>query len=152
MTIEPPFLEDVVAEQFLPYPIGFAFLFFVLIAESALISRLLSRTVYDKKIWTTIIISNLLTTLLGLVIYKQPAGLLSYTSVDSYSGVLLFDRAVNTFITSFLITLAVELPFNVWRMHKFYPIKNILSYSLLANLLTYLVAVLIYLVYANNLL
>jgi hypothetical protein len=152
MTIETPFLADVVAEQFLPYPIGFAFLFFVLIAESALISRLLSRTVYDKKIWTTIIISNLLTTLLGLVIYKQPAGLLSYTSVDSYSGVLLFKRAVSTFITSFLMTLAVELPFNVWRLHKFYPIKNILSYSLLANLLTYLVAVLIYLVYANSLL
>lgn len=148
MTIGTTFLADVVAQQFLPYPIGFAFLFFVLIAESALIGRLLSKTIYDKKIWTTIIISNLLTTLLGLVVYKQPAGLLSYASVDSYAGELLFNYAVRTFITSFLLTLVVELPFNAWRLHKLYPLKEILSSSLLANLLTYGMAIQIYVVYA----
>jgi hypothetical protein len=48
------------------------------------------------------------------------------------------------------MTIAVELPFNAWRLHRLYAVKKILIFSLIANILTYAVAVIIYAAYANS--
>lgn len=145
--MQTPFLADVVSSLYLPYRIRFAFLVFILVAESLWLSKALSKRWYEGRIWLTVVLSNLLTTFIGIVIYNKPFGLLSYLTIDHYKGDLQFEQPIETFIISFVITVAVELPFNAWLLRKHFNLQRVLMGSLLANILTYLVAAAIFLYY-----
>jgi hypothetical protein len=141
------FFADVIASQFLPKPIGVVFFLFVLIAESLLISKCLSGRWGHVKIWKTVMFVNLITTLLGLAIYKQAPGILSYVSIDSYRGDFLVDQTKKIFLESFLLTILIELPVIAVILRKEYAGEKLLLYSLLANLLTYTTAGAIFLMF-----
>lgn len=141
------FFADVIASQFLPKPLGIAFFLFVLLAESLLVSKCLSGKWGDSKIWKTVILANLITTIVGLVLYKQAPGILSYVSVDSYRGDFLFEQTKRIFLESFLLTILIELPLIAGILRKEYSSGKLLLYSFLANLLSYLVATAIFLLY-----
>ena len=139
-------LLDVVVGHFLPSLIGWAFLFFVLAAESLLLSKYLAKKWIDKRIFLIVIISNIITTIIGYIIFGQQGTsthLLSWIPTEYYGGHLLIKGMVSMFIFSFILSVIIEAIFNLLMLKKNYAKKKILLGTTWINLFTYAVGGLI---------
>lgn len=139
-------LLDVVVGHYLPSLVGWLFLVFVLAAESLLLSKYLAKTWVNKRIFLTVIISNIITTIIGYIIFKEQGTsthLLAWIPTEYYGGHLLIKGMIGMFIFSFILSVIVEAIYNLLMLKKDYDKKKILIGSTWVNLFTYAVGGLI---------
>ena len=140
-------LLDVVIGNYLPSLFGWLFLVFVLAAESLLLSKYLAKTWVNKRIFLTVIISNIITTIIGFFMFDQEGGtsvhLLSWIPTEYYGGHLLIKSMISMFIFSFILSVIIEAIFNLLMLKKDYRKKKIMLGTTWVNLFTYAVGGLI---------
>jgi hypothetical protein len=122
--------------------IGFLILLVVIFIETIYLSRSLSNKWVKPRIFYTVLLSNLLSTVLGLL------GLVSWLwdhIVDQVKNIFGYpgDFTSNYFLIGFILfafimTLLCEIPFNLLLLGRAYAKRNVIIYSMNANLLTYL--------------
>lgn len=147
---------DIIVGYYLPSIMGWVFLFLVLIAESILLSKYLIKFTFNKKIYFSAIVSNLITTIIGYVIldHENNGGhLLNWIPIDHYHENIRLDRTLFIFIISFIGTVIIETLINLIVLKQINNKKKIIYGTLLVNALTYLLGgfvILLYTIISNN--
>lgn len=132
-----------IVAYFLPGTFGWFFLIFVLAAESMLLSKYLTNKMVDNRIVMSVIVSNIVTTIIGYVLFdKQNSGghLLNWIPVDYYGNHVLMSRTVFMLVSTYIGSVVIESFVNVLILKKYFTIKKIFSGTSLVNLVTYIVA------------
>ncbi|WP_298146315.1 hypothetical protein [Flavobacterium sp.] len=143
-------LLDILVGQFLPSLFGWTFLVFVLITESFLLSKYLTKSWRHKTIFTTVIVSNVITTIIGYLLLDEESGgghLLNWIPVDHYHGDIRLDRTLFLFISTFIGSVIVEGLFNILVIKRYFAVKKIILGTVLVNMFTYLAGGLTILIY-----
>ena len=145
------YLLDVIAGYFLPGLYGWIFLVFVLISEGFILSKRLNVGRFEKKYYLSAGISNLVTTLIGyLVLDDDTKGghLLTWIPIEEYQGKLLIEQTIFLFFASFLGSVLIEIISNRLILGKSNTGGAISRATLLANIFTYTVAAIIFVMIA----
>lgn len=141
---------DIIVGHFLPSMFGWAFFVFVLATESFLLSKYLIKEWGDKKIFVSVIASNLITTIIGYFLLDEKSSgghLLNWIPVDHYHGNIRIDRTLFLFISTFIGSVVIEAIFNILILKRHFAIKKILSGTFWVNVFTYIVGGLTILLY-----
>jgi hypothetical protein len=140
---------DIIVGHFLPSSFGWAFLFFVLIAEGILLSKYLAKTWFDGRIFLAAVLSNAVTTVVGCLILDQEkigGHLLNWIPVDQYHGSIRLDRTLFLFFSSFISTVIIEAAINLFAIKRFSKRQKLIG-TLAVNIFTYIAGGLIILIY-----
>ena len=135
-------LLDIIIGHYLPSLFGWIFLVFVLATESFLLSKYLTKSWTDKTIFTSVIVSNLITTIIGYFLFGEERGgghLLNWISIDQYQGDIMIGWILFIFILTFIGSVIVETLANWVLLRKLFTFKKILLGTLWINVFTYLV-------------
>ena len=133
---------------------GFITLILIIIIETLIISYGLTNKYFQKNILITLLASNLISTFFGLlgfldaifkVIWKFIK--LNVPLSEEYSGYVM---GTTFLLTAFLLTLLIEIPLNIIMLRQYYSIKQIIKYSIYANLLTYIFLSIIFIIIFND--
>lgn len=146
-------VADVIAGFFLPGLFGWFFLFFVLISESLLLSKYLTKTWLSKNVFVSVIVANLITTVIGyflLDVEKNGGHLLNWIPVYYYHGNVRIGPTSSLFLLSFMMSAIIEGLVNWVMLKKHFAPKKVLSGTFLANLFTYIAGAVIMLAYHFN--
>lgn len=134
---------DIIAGHFLPSLFGWIFLLFVLATESLFLSKYLTKYWQNKKIITTVVTANLITTIVGFFLLdteKTGGHLLNWIPVDQYNGSIRLDRTMVLFVSSFIGTILIEALFNLILLKKQFNPKRIIWGTIFVNAFTYAIA------------
>lgn len=134
---------DIIVGHFLPSIFGWIFLIVVMGVESLLLSHYLSKNFIVKKIHTAILVSNLITAVIGSILLdpKNIGGqLLNWIPIDQYHGNIRLDRTYLCFISSYLGSAVVESIVHILILKNSFPIKRIILGTVYVNSLTYILA------------
>ena len=152
---------DVIVGYFMPDLFGWLFLGFVVILESFILLRLIrNQNIKLKTVLFLVITANLLTTILGYIIgemanidYRHHLGhLINNIPIDYYRGEYMFGRGVFIFIASFVTTMIFETLILYLGLKKYdFRIKEIALKSLIINLSSYLIGLVIIVLYVVQL-
>lgn len=143
-------LLDIMVGHFLPNTFGWTFLVFVLATESPLLSKYLTKKWVDKRIFTSVTVSNLITTLIGYFLLNEESSgghLLNWIPVYYYHGDIRIDRTILLFISTFIGSVIIEGLFNVITLKRDFAFKKIFLGTLWVNMFTYLAGGLTILLY-----
>lgn len=134
---------DIIVGHFLPSLFGWFFLVFVLATESLFLSKYLTKYWQNKKIITSVLTANLITTIVGFFLLdteKSGGHLLNWIPVDQYNGSIRLDRTMVLFVSSFIGTILIEALFNLILLKKQFTPKRIILGTILVNTFTYAIA------------
>lgn len=135
-------LLDIVIGYYLPSLFGWAFLVFVLAAESFLLSKYLKKYWVDKNIFTSVIISNLITTIIGYLLLGEESGfglLLNWIPIEYYGGKMLVKGLILLLTITFIGSLIVETLSNWIFLRRLFTFKKIFLGTLWINIFTYII-------------
>jgi hypothetical protein len=149
-------LLDMIAARYLPSLLGWIFLLFVLVSESLIMSKFLKKGWFHKEIYITVILSNVVTTILGCFLINEvpKAGhLLSWIPFFYYNGLPThLDDTIRVIVICFVITLLIEMVINILLLRKLKMADKLVYGSIICNVFTYVVAAVILLTFGANLL
>ena len=147
---------DIIVGHYFPSLFGWFFLIFVLSAESLLLTKYLKKIWYNRKIYFSVILSNVITTIIGFILLDEEkigGHLLNWTPVNYHWGKIVYiDRTIFLFIYSFIGTLIVETLINTIVLGKIENKKRIFYGTFFVNVFTYVIGafiILLYTVYDN---
>ena len=146
-------LLDVSFGLFVFLPPGWLFMAFVILAEALIMSKYLSKKFYNRPIYGTALISNLISGLIGIIASILINGgwwlIVWFPWVSSHEVNVHNPTILMWFIIYYLVALilsvAIEATINHFRLRKQFSGKKIFKATLWANAFTYLVgAIIIY--------
>ncbi len=143
-------LLDVIVGYYMPHLYGWIFLMIVLLIESIILSKFLAGNWYNKSIAISVIISNIITTIIGYVIFDRDhtgGYLLNWVPIYDDHGSIIFYTASAIFITSFIVSAIVETSYNLFALRKRYLKTQLIGGTILVNFTTYALAGLIFWLY-----
>lgn len=136
-------------------PLGWLFMAFVILCEALLLTKFLIRKKYDKKIYRTVLLSNTVSGITGIITTFQLNGgwwlvvwfpWVCSHEVDVRNPNELIDLLIY-YLVAFILSILIELGINYLCLKKEYTIKSILNGTIWANMVTYAIgaAILTYL-------
>ncbi|MBS1638163.1 MAG: hypothetical protein JST26_19780 [Bacteroidetes bacterium] len=134
---------DVIVGFYMPQAAGWLFLVFVLLVESLCLSRWLSKSWFNTRIWLAVLAANAVTTLLGFVaLDEQHHGghLLNWVPIDEHYSRVIIGRTILIFTTSFLCSVLIETILLYLLLKNHFIRLRIISGAILINVITYLIA------------
>ncbi|MBN2650744.1 MAG: hypothetical protein JXR63_00050 [Spirochaetales bacterium] len=126
---------------FLFLPPGWFVIFFVLVLESFFMSKYLEKTIFDKKITLTAILSNLISGAFGVIasmaqnggwwlVWWFPWVSKNEVKFDNIGSFVLY------FFVALILSIIIELAVNLILLHKRYKVLKIVLGTLFANLIS----------------
>jgi hypothetical protein len=151
-------LLNVIAGIYLPNFWAWIFLLFVLVAETLTLSFYLRKVKFDKRIFTSVILSNSITTLIGYILLDENhygGYLLNWVPIYKHSWALetesgeaiLWAQTALFIFACFIVTTIIETISNFTTLRREYKTKAICKGTLMINAITYLIGTLIILCY-----
>lgn len=130
---------------------GILQLLIIILIETAILSKTLSTQWGNKKVLIAVFMANLASTvagMLGLLIWLDKL-VLRYlgNGMDIKAFYESKSHQLIVYLLAFIITLLIEIPVNSWFLKKYYPNKRIIVFTIIANLITYVLLFLYYIVY-----
>lgn len=136
-------------------PLGWLFMAFVILCEALLLTKFLIHKKYDKKIYRTVLLSNTVSGITGIITTFQLNGgwwlvvgfpWVCSHEVDVRNPNELIDLLIY-YLVAFILSILIELGINYLCLKKEYTIKSILNGTIWANMVTYAIgaAILTYL-------
>ena len=107
-------------------PMGWLFMAFVILGEGFLMSRHLIRKKFDKKIYLTAAVSNIISGAVGIITTLELNG------AQSLRTLVLFYAA------ALILSVLIELLVNHLMLQKRFPFKKTLHATLIANAFSYI--------------
>ncbi len=141
-------LLDIIVALFLPSVVGWLFLLVVILVEGAFVSRLTTAKWSYGMAWIAVVLSNLATTTIGQIVFSEQdhlGHLMNWLPVWNYHGHWRFDRMLFVFVISFVGSVIIEAVLNTGLIRNVtvIPRKRIVRATLIANAITYGIAVLV---------
>ena len=128
-------------------PQGWLFMAFVILIEALLMAKILNKTYFHKKIYGVAVATNVISGLIGILSSLKLNGgwwLVVWFPWVSNNEVNTSDSETMKwlyilYVSAFIITLIIELLINWIFLRKTYKLKNILTATLIVNILSYIV-------------
>jgi hypothetical protein len=142
-------LLDVIIGYYIPKIFGWIFLIVVIFIEGFLFSKLLCKHWFNKLIFKSITIANVLTSLAGLIIgyilnclslydnHAYGGYLLNWIPIDTHCNNLLLNRTIPFFLVSFALTVIVNSIINILMLRSIAKARKIFLLTLIANIITF---------------
>ena len=130
---------------------GWLFMAFIILGESFLMSRYLVRKKFDKKIYLSATVSNIVSGALGIITTMALNGgwwlvvwfpWVSSHEVNVHNSNQLWGLIIYYF-TAMILSVLIELLVNHLILRKEYPFKKTLNATLIANAFSYFVGALL---------
>ena len=127
-------------------PMGWLFMAFIILGEAFLMSRYLVRKKFDKKIYLSATVSNIVSGALGIITTMALNGgwwlvvlfpWVSSHEVDIHSRQEALALALY-YIVALILSVLIELLVNHLMLQKQYPFKNTVRATLIANAFSYI--------------
>ena len=140
-------------------PLGWLFMAFVIIIECLTLTRFLNNKWYDKIIYRTATITNIISGIIGIIISMVLNGgwwlVVWFPWVSAHD---VYTPGETPDLTSlyiyyagaFVLTLIIETTVNILFLRKHYPTKKILLATLLTNIISYAVGTIVLYSYSFN--
>lgn len=149
---------DVIAGIYLPNFWAWIFLLFVFVTETLILSFYLRKVIFDKRIFSSIILSNSITTLIGYIFLDENhygGHLLNWVPIYRHGWALetgsgeeiLWEQSALFLFACFIVTTIIESILNYISLRKVYKTKAICKGTLMINAITYMVGAIIILIY-----
>lgn len=128
---------------FLPH--GWIFMLFVICIECLLLSKFLNGKWTNKRIYATVILSNIISGIIGMAISLMLNGgwwlIVWFPWVSSYevAGTEAFLALLVYYLCAYVITILLETLFNWLLLRKEYPSKKIFTSTLSVNTISYII-------------
>ena len=132
-------------------PIGWAFMVFVILCEALLLTRHLTRKNFNKKLYKTVLLSNTVSGITGIITTLQLNG--GWWLVVWFPWVCSHEVDVRNpneltalicyYLVAFILSILIELGVNYLCLKKEYAIKSILKGTIWTNLVTYAIGAII---------
>ena len=126
-------------------PMGWLFMAFIILGEGFLMSRYLIRKKFDKKIYLTATVSNIVSGVIGIITTLELNGgwwlvvwfpWVSKHEVDIHDPQSL-GALVLYYVSALILSVLIELLVNHLMLRKRYPFKKTLHATLIANAFSY---------------
>lgn len=134
-------------------PQGWLFMAFVIVAECTIVAKMLAGKWYVKKIYKVVAAANIISGLVGIITTMVLNGgwylVVWFPWVSSHEIDIHRKGAIKMlvifYLISFIASLVIEAIINILILKKSYTVKKVVTATILANAVTYLVgSVLLY--------
>ncbi len=142
-----PVMLNVSFGIFIFYPLGWLFMLVIMLLESYILSKRLSKKWFDGKCTLTAFLSNIVSGLFGLFLSLKLNGgwwMVLWLPWVSRHEVNVSDANVlwsllAYYVAAFVLSVVIELVVNMLCLHKRYGRQSVLKATLVANIVSYLV-------------
>lgn len=130
-------------------PQGWIFMIFIIILECLIMTETLEKTLSNRKIYNTIIASNLISGATGFIISMVLNGgwwlviWLPWVSDNEVRTNTEFEEILIYYFFAFILTILIETAFNIAMLYKKYRTLRVIWATLITNVISYLTGSLI---------